>query len=107
APTHRRRGIARQLLEAELRTASGLGLPLAMLTVSEATIYGRYGFGPAAMAADWRIDTARVRWTGPASPGRLELIGAEEAIALVEPLWGRVRLLSPGQIAVWPLRWRQ
>jgi GNAT superfamily N-acetyltransferase len=38
APTHRRRGIARALLGAELRTAHRAGLPMAMLTVSEATI---------------------------------------------------------------------
>ena len=46
APTHRRRGVARALLEGELRTAAALGVPVAMLTVSEATLYGRYGFAP-------------------------------------------------------------
>ncbi|WP_420115120.1 GNAT family N-acetyltransferase, partial [Pseudactinotalea sp.] len=46
--THRRRGIARALLEGELRAAASAGVPIAGLTVSEATIYGRYGFGVAA-----------------------------------------------------------
>ena len=39
APTHRRRGIARNLMESELRTAAKLGVPVAILTASEATIY--------------------------------------------------------------------
>ncbi|WP_434315367.1 GNAT family N-acetyltransferase [Leifsonia sp. P73] len=41
APTHRRRGVATALLGAELRTAHALGVPAAILTVSESTIYGR------------------------------------------------------------------
>jgi predicted acetyltransferase len=71
APTHRRRGIARALLGAELRTAHALGVPLAILTVSESVIYGRWGFGPATFATEWRVDTKRVRWVGPATTGRL------------------------------------
>ena len=54
APTHRRRGVARAMLEGELRTAASEGLPLAVLTVTEATIYGRYGFGP----ATWSVPTS-------------------------------------------------
>jgi predicted acetyltransferase len=65
APTHRRRGIARALLEAELRTAHSAGIPLATLTVSEATIYGRYGFAPAVRAVDLRVDARRAGWAGP------------------------------------------
>ncbi|MDF2507878.1 MAG: hypothetical protein K0Q52_1737, partial [Microbacterium sp.] len=40
AATHRRRGIARALLEGELRAAASAGVAVAGLTVSEATIYG-------------------------------------------------------------------
>lgn len=71
APTHRRRGIARALLGAELRTAHALGVPVAILTVSESVIYGRWGFGPATFASEWRVDTKRVRWAGPATTGTL------------------------------------
>ena len=52
APTHRRRGIARAMLEGELRTAVAAGIPIAMLTVSESQLYGRYGFAPAAASAN-------------------------------------------------------
>ncbi len=78
APTHRRRGVASALLGAELRTAQALGVPLAILTVSESVIYGRWGFGPATWATEWRVDTKRVRWAGPATTGRLSFIEPEE-----------------------------
>ena len=112
APTHRRRGIARDLLEGELRTAAALGMPMAMLTVSESTIYGRFGFAPAAYASDWTIDTRRVRWSGAAPStsdkvGRVEYVGLAQYREELPALHGRVRLASPGEIDVWPLRWDQ
>jgi len=107
APTHRRRGIARDLLEGELRTAAALGMPMAMLTVSESTIYGRFGFAPAAFATDWTIDTRRVRWSGAAASGRVEYLGIAEYREALATLHDRVRLASPGEIDVWPLRWDQ
>ena len=76
APTHRRRGVARALLGGELRTAHALGLPLAILTVSESVIYGRWGFGPATWATAWSVDTKRVRWVGGETPGRLSFAEA-------------------------------
>jgi predicted acetyltransferase len=107
APTHRRRGIARALLEAELRTASALGLPLAMLTVSESTLYERYGFGPATFGADYRIDTSRVRWSGPASAGRVQVISVDSFLDKAPLLYARTRIVEPGQVELWPLRWAE
>lgn len=103
APTHRRRGIARALLESELRTANALGVPIAMLTVSEATIYARYGFAPAVMASDWTIDARNAVWTGPVSHGRVHFLTMEQARVDLEQLMERVRLDSPGQIEPWGL----
>ena len=105
AATHRRRGVARALLEAELRTAQAHGAPIATLTVSESTIYGRFGFGPAALARDLTIDTRRARWTGPQPAGRVHFVTAdqlrEHGLALVE----HVRLATPGQIAYDGILW--
>jgi predicted acetyltransferase len=107
APTHRRRGIARNLLEGELRTAAANGMPMAMLTVSESTIYGRFGFAPAAFAADWTIDTRRVRWSGPAPSGRVELLSVAAYREQLPALRERLRLESPGEIEGWSFRWDQ
>ncbi|CAN5181285.1 GNAT family N-acetyltransferase [soil metagenome] len=105
APTHRRKGIARALLEAELRTASAMGIPLATLTVSESTIYGRFGFAPAAFANELTIDTRRAAWTGPASPGRLHFLSPAEFRAELPALHERIRGTGVGQLDAWDLRW--
>jgi predicted acetyltransferase len=107
APTHRRRGIARVMLAGELRTARDAGLAIAGLTVSEATIYGRWGFSPAVYTADWRIDSSRVRWTGPTPAGRLDFLEQSEIPDRLGALHDRTRLARPGQVAGWPGLWRR
>ena len=42
---HRRRGLLRRMIEDDLADAVAKGIPIAALTASEATIYGRWGFG--------------------------------------------------------------
>jgi predicted acetyltransferase len=98
APTHRRRGIATAMLEAELRTANALGFPIAMLTVTESTIYGRWGFAPAALSADWSIDTSRVTWSGEHPAGTLQFVEVEDIVAAGHDLVERVRHDTPGQV---------
>lgn len=102
SPTHRRRGVARALLEGELRTAAAQGLPAAMLTVSESTLYGRYGFGVAAESADLKIDTKRATWTGPRPDGRVDFITRAHAKDLFANLHERTRRQAPGEIALPP-----
>ncbi|SEE48949.1 Predicted acetyltransferase [Arthrobacter alpinus] len=46
-PSHRRRGILRAMMSSDLAQAKAAGLSIAALTASEATIYGRFGFGVA------------------------------------------------------------
>lgn len=107
SPTHRRRGIARAMLEAELRTADAAGCAVAMLTVSEATIYSRFGFGVAAMTADWTIDTSRAKWIGPNASGRVHFVTAEELLEVGHELVERVRLNTPGQMEFDGLLWER
>jgi predicted acetyltransferase len=107
APTHRRLGIARAMLEAELRTAAALGVPVAALNVSEATIYGRYGFGPAAFLADWTVDTRRAAWIGPRPSGRVHFVSPEDLLVDGLELVERVRLETPGQMAFDGILWER
>jgi predicted acetyltransferase len=107
APTHRRRGIQRQLMEAELRTAAALGIPLSMLTVSESPIYGRYGYGSAALAADYVVDTTRLGWTGRMPEGRLDYVPVRRFREEAPVIHERARLRRPGDVAPWDLRWDQ
>jgi predicted acetyltransferase len=107
SPSYRRRGIAKALLEAELRTAHRLGIPVAVLTVSEATIYSRFGFASAAMAADLTIDMQRVRWVGPMPSGRVQFISPEQLRDDGRTLMERARERSPGEIEMQQYKWDQ
>lgn len=98
APTHRRRGIARAVLEGELRAAAARGVPIAGLTVSETTIYGRYGFGVATFGDSLEIETARVRWTGPETRGRLHLVEADQLWSDAVRIADAERAAHPGGV---------
>lgn len=100
APTHRRRGLLRTLMEGELRQAAAEGVPIAGLTVSESTIYGRFGFAPAAPAATWTIDLKRAAWTGPVPDGRVDFVSRERWAELAGALHERVRLRDAGELSM-------
>lgn len=106
APTHRRRGIATAMLTGELRTAAAAGYALAGLTVTEATIYGRWGFSPAAWASSVAVDTRRARWTGPTAPGRLDFVPRESLPERLSAVHERLRVRRPGAVPGWDSRWR-
>lgn len=103
--THRRRGIARALLEGELRAAASAGVPVAGLTVSEATIYGRYGFASAVPVAKMTIDTRRAGWAAPSPAGRVEYLEKEALKSTLAAVHEVERTQRAGQIAGWDLRW--
>ncbi|HEX2689920.1 MAG TPA: GNAT family N-acetyltransferase, partial [Kofleriaceae bacterium] len=56
-PTHRRRGILRELLRLYVEDARQHGEPIGGLWASEATIYGRFGYGIAAEGDKLEVDT--------------------------------------------------
>jgi predicted acetyltransferase len=83
-PTHRRRGISRELVTRFFADCRDRGEAFGGLFATEAGIYGRYGFGPATRFASLTIerdradgigsivDTGRIRWQ-PAHPLAAEL----------------------------------
>ncbi|MFQ4148926.1 GNAT family N-acetyltransferase [Arthrobacter sp. LAPM80] len=54
-PSHRRRGLLRAMMSSDLAQAKAAGIPIAALTASEATIYGRFGFGVATHESEVEI----------------------------------------------------
>ena len=71
SPTHRRRGLLRAMMSEDLRDAVEQGVPLAVLTASEGSIYGRFGFGPAVFQHTWSVDTGpRFVLRAPATTAR-------------------------------------
>ncbi|MCM3658770.1 GNAT family N-acetyltransferase [Agromyces mediolanus] len=103
APTHRRRGIARAMMQAELANAVTAGAAVAMLTATEATLYGRYGYAPAARAATLEIDRRRVEWAGAEVPGLVRFV--TDAAGFRRSAGQIVRrqvARTPGEIDRWP-----
>ncbi|MCC4906750.1 GNAT family N-acetyltransferase [Microbacterium sp. cx-59] len=97
SPTHRRRGLARAMMEGELRVAVESGLPIASLTVTESTIYGRYGFAPAASVASLELDVKRTSWAGPVPDGRIDFISRDRWRAQAPEVFDRIRAVRPGE----------
>lgn len=95
AGTHRRRGIARAMLEGELRSASAAGAALAGLTVTEGTIYGRYGFGPAIQTASVSVDAVRAGWRSLEPRASVRYVSRERLVeAFAEAAAGADRIGS-------------
>ena len=94
-PTHRRRGILRDLMRRELEDIHAWGEPIAALWASESAIYGRFGYGHAASSLHVKSDKARFVLRRPAR-GSVRLVGAEEALALFPPVYDRVRARRAG-----------
>jgi predicted acetyltransferase len=81
-PTHRRNGILRRMMEADLDRAVADGYAIAALTVSEATIYRRFGFGVATTVHSISVSTDQRFRLLAAPSGRCELIDAREIATL-------------------------
>ena len=63
-PTHRRRGILRDFMRHQLDDVRGWGEPIAALWASEASIYGRFGYGARGSRAGREVRHAAVRAQG-------------------------------------------
>lgn len=99
-PTHRRRGVLRALMEAQLRDVHERREPIAALWASEETIYGRFGYGLASWCGDVKIDR---EWGGFARPlerrGSVRFVTPEEAAELFPPVYDAVRGRRAGMLS--------
>jgi predicted acetyltransferase len=99
-PSHRRRGLLRRMMEAQLREIRERGDPVAALWASEETIYERFGYGLASLAMHIEAKRSAVRVRPDLPPeGSLRLIDNDEALRVLPPLYDRVRKQTPGFIS--------
>jgi predicted acetyltransferase len=99
-PTHRRRGILRAMMRAQLDDVHERGEPVAYLWASEATIYGRFGYGVASLGGEMEIRRERGGFVdGVELAGETRLVSHEEALELVPPVYERVAEETPGMFA--------
>ncbi|GAA4888853.1 GNAT family N-acetyltransferase [Tessaracoccus lubricantis] len=75
-PSHRRRGLLSHMMRQQLDAARDHGRALATLTASEATIYGRYGFGVSTHVhpIEVRTDRFTFRPDVPVAAGSIEFV---------------------------------
>jgi predicted acetyltransferase len=86
-PTHRRRGILKELMRAQLDDVHERGEPLAVLWASEETIYGRYGYGMAAQCGEIELHRVYSDFRRPVERGgSYRLLSLEEALEVIPPV---------------------
>ncbi len=99
-PTHRRRGVLRSLMRAQLDDAHERGEPLAALWASEESIYGRFGYGLASFCGEITLAREYTAFAYPFEPqGTLRLIEPEEAREAIPPVFDRIRPEWPGMFS--------
>jgi predicted acetyltransferase len=105
-PTHRRRGVLRALMRAQLDDAYERGELLAALWASEETIYGRFGYGLASFCGEITLAHEHNSFAQPFEPqGTLRLIDADEALEAIPPVFERIRPEWPGMFSRNRLWW--
>ncbi|MGH2663580.1 MAG: GNAT family N-acetyltransferase [Actinomycetota bacterium] len=98
-PTHRRRGVMREVLRRQVDELHQEGHPTAYLWASEGAIYQRFGYGTGAPAAAFDIRKHRTAFLRPHQPaGRVRLIERSEAFKAFPSVYDRVRPGQPGML---------
>ncbi len=99
SPAHRRRGLLRTLITQDLQEAVEKGLPVAALTASEGSIYGRFGFGAATRYRNLEVDTsARFALRGLDDDGSIELVEPLEAWPAMKDVFDRFHQTTRGSV---------
>ena len=96
-PTHRRRGVLRAMMRAQLDDVHARGEPIAALWASEETIYGRFGYGLGSWAGEIAVKRDRGAFARPFERrGQMRFVTEDEAKELFPPVWEALRAQRPG-----------
>lgn len=107
-PTHRRRGILRQMMRHQLDDAHQRGVPVATLWASESGIYRRFGYGHASTKGRIEIEPRRARFLGSPDPvGRARLLDEAEALDVLPEVYERARREIPASFKRPRVWWEQ
>jgi predicted N-acetyltransferase YhbS len=85
-PTHRRRGVLRAMMREHLAEVRAHEEPLAGLWASEASIYGRFGYGLTVEACKMTVDAHSVTFIDH-DPARCRWLDPADAHAVLPPLF--------------------
>jgi predicted acetyltransferase len=106
-PTHRRRGILRELIRLHVEDARQHGEAINGLWASEATIYGRFGFGIAVESDAITVDVRGLSLAAIGEPDRYVWIEEAEAIERLPPIYARAIADRPGALHRDQTWWRE
>jgi len=99
-PTHRRRGILRHMMRAQLDDVHRRGEPVGYLWASEDTIYGQFGYGLASLSGHIDVAKAHTAFAKPvASRAQFQMVDEAGAIEPMSRVFDRVRREHPGMVA--------
>ena len=98
-PTHRRRGVLRSMMRAQLDDTHRRGEPIAALWASEDGIYGQFGYGIASFSGDIEVPKSMTAFVQPFEPrGEFRILNEAEALGPLSQAYERIRLGQPGMI---------
>jgi predicted acetyltransferase len=97
ASTHRRRGLLRRIMTAQLEAVKSRGTePFAVLWASEDSIYGRFGYGLSAWHVSYKIAKLETALPGEPAHGRLRQIVPKESLDELAAVYEQIRASRPG-----------
>ena len=106
APTHRRRGIQRSIMERIHNDARERGDVASILWASQSLLYGRYGYGNTMPVHEWHIDLRHTSYEhAPEWSGHYVKLERDEAIPLMTEAYERTRPNRTGMITRTAKRW--
>jgi predicted acetyltransferase len=105
-PTHRRRGLLRELIRLHLEDARAHGEAFSGLWASEGTIYGRFGYGIAIESYALALDT-RGALAAVGEPDACEWVELREARERLPAIYARAIADRPGALHRSDAWWRE
>ena len=106
APTHRRRGVQRNIMKRIHDDARARGDVASILWASQSLLYGRYGYGNSMPAHNWHIDLRHTSYDhAPEWSGHYVKAERDEAIPLMTEAYERTRRHRTGMISRTAKRW--
>lgn len=98
AASHRRQGVMRRMLTGSLRAARERGDALSVLLAAEWPIYGRFGYAPATLSADYALRRSRRGSTCAGDPSRVRIVDPAEFGRLAPEVFSVARRQRAGQL---------
>ena len=99
-PSHRRRGVLTSMMRHQLDDVAARGESVAVLTASEAVIYGRFGYGLSSQLVWAKVSKQRGAFVARAADrrGRIRFVWGDERAKVIPPVFDQWRRPRPGSV---------